>query len=601
MTLLAVPTSTIETETFPARDGTELFYRHWKPAEPSPRAVVLFHRGHEHSGRFEDLVALLDLRDCHVFAWDARGHGRSPGERGYAQSFAQVIDDMDGFVRFIADRYALKLPDMVILGHSVGAVAVAAWVHDYAPPVRAMVLVTPAFRVKLYVPLAIQFLRLRNCFGKSFIKSYVKAGMLTHDPQQADAYRTDPLISRNIATNILLTLHDTATRLLADAGAIRIPTLMLSAGSDWVVNNSAQEKFFNRLGSATKEKAIYTGMFHAILHEKDRAQPIARIRQFIQSAFASPEAQPNLLQGDPFTRSEFEALSRPLPLLSIQRWSFAAQTLSMKTLLRLSDGVRLGWRTGFDSGETLDYVYENKPRGVTPLGRFIDRQYLNAIGWTGIRLRKVHLETLLRRAIELTRNANQPVRIVDIAGGGGRYLLDVLSAHADASARIRDRSVTALAAARRNAEARGLSNITFAEGDAFDAESLAAIQPVPNIAIVSGLYELFGENALVCESLAGLSRLLPADGFLIYTNQPWHPQIEMIARVLVNRDGKPWIMRRRTQAEMDQLVAAAGFEKLDMMIDPYGIFTVSLARRISGTRPDFRGLSNGRTLPATSS
>ena len=38
-------------------------------------------------------------------------------------------------------------------------------------------------------------------------------------------------------------------------------------------------------------------------------------------------------------------------------------------------------------------------------------------------------------------------------------------------------------------------------------------------------------------------------------------------------------MRRRTQAEMDQLVAQAGFEKLEQRIDPLGIFTVSLARR----------------------
>ncbi len=30
---------------------------------------------------------------------------------------------------------------------------------------------------------------------------------------------------------------------------------------------------------------------------------------------------------------------------------------------------------------------------------------------------------------------------------------------------------------------------------------------------------------------------------------------------------------------MDQLVAAAGFEKVDQRIDPWGIFTVSLARR----------------------
>ena len=33
------------------------------------------------------------------------------------------------------------------------------------------------------------------------------------------------------------------------------------------------------------------------------------------------------------------------------------------------------------------------------------------------------------------------------------------------------------------------------------------------------------------------------------------------------------------QAEMDQLVEAAGFEKIEQRIDEWGIFTVSLARR----------------------
>src|SRR5207302_3963239 len=118
----------------------------------------------------------------------------------------------------------------------VGAVALAAWVHEYAPPIRGMVLATPAFRVKLYVPFALPALRLRMLFGgRSFIKSYVRPRMLTHDPDQIEAYKRDPLISRNIATNILLDLHDTSTRLLRDAGAIHVPTLLLSSGSDWVV------------------------------------------------------------------------------------------------------------------------------------------------------------------------------------------------------------------------------------------------------------------------------------------------------------------------------------------------------------------------------
>jgi hypothetical protein len=54
----------------------------------------------------------------------------------------------------------------------------------------------------------------------------------------------------------------------------------------------------------------------------------------------------------------------------------------------------------------------------------------------------------------------------------------------------------------------------------------------------------------------------------------------MIARALTShRDGVAWVMRRRTQAEMDQLVREAGFEKIAQRIDEWGIFSVSLARR----------------------
>jgi len=70
--------------------------------------------------------------------------------------------------------------------------------------------------------------------------------MLTHDREQAARYDSDPLIFRPIAVNVLLDLHDTSKRLLADAGAIQTPTLMIGVGKDWVVSLKAQQKFFDR-------------------------------------------------------------------------------------------------------------------------------------------------------------------------------------------------------------------------------------------------------------------------------------------------------------------------------------------------------------------
>jgi hypothetical protein len=83
----------------------------------------------------------------------------------------------------------------------------------------------------------------------------------------------------------------------------------------------------------------------------------------------------------------------------------------------------------------------------------------------------------------------------------------------------------------------------------------------------------------VSASLRGLADAIAPGGLLVYTGQPWHPQLELIARGLTSHRGGAWVMRRRTQAELDQLVAAAGFAKIEQRIDAWGIFTVSLARR----------------------
>jgi hypothetical protein len=254
----------------------------------------------------------------------------------------------------------------------------------------------------------------------------------------------------------------------------------------------------------------------------------------------------------------------------------------MKGPGRLSRGIQLGWKHGFDSGIMLDYVYQNQAQGITPLGRLIDRVYLNAIGWRGIRIRRTLLEQSLRSVIEQTHASGRAVRLLDIASGPGRYALETIQElrPIPISAVLRDYKQENLAAARRLQEQLGLEDITLSQGDAFDREGLAGIRPRPTIAIVSGLYELFPENEPVLRSLAGLAEAIEPQGYLIYTNQPWHPQVEFIARVLTNREGQPWIMRRRTQAEMDELVRSVGFEKISQEIDPWGIFTVSVARRI---------------------
>ena len=45
--------------TFVTHDGVELFYRHWPSQTPTRGAIVMFHRGHEHSGRIAHLARIF--------------------------------------------------------------------------------------------------------------------------------------------------------------------------------------------------------------------------------------------------------------------------------------------------------------------------------------------------------------------------------------------------------------------------------------------------------------------------------------------------------------------------------------------------------------
>ena len=572
---------------FSTHDGVSLFYRHW-PATAAYRrgAVLLFHRGHEHGARMAHLVDELNLPEFDFFAWDARGHGRSPGQRGHSPSFATSVRDVQTFVDHIASEHGVAESDQYVVAQSVGAVLVSTWAHDYAPAIRGMTLAAPAFKVKLYVPFARAGLALMHKLrGLFFVKSYVKAKFLTHDPERIASYEADPLISRPIAVNILLGLYAAAERVVADAQAIVVPTQLLISGADWVVHRKPQHQFFERLGSAVKESLELPGFYHDTLGERDRASAVQAMRSFLLGQFDAPTPTVNLLHADQggATADEARALAEPLSPLSPCGLYWAGTRTGLKLGGLLSDGVRLGHETGFDSGSTLDYVYRNQAKGAPLVGSLIDRAYLDSIGWRGIRQRKLHVEELLLEAMQRLTAAGGEVRLMDIAAGHGRYVLDAVASSPVpvASVLLRDFSDINVRDGQALIAQRGLqATASFEKADAFDRAQVASATPRPTLVTVSGLYELFPDNAMVNRSLAGVAEAVEPGGYLVYTGQPWHPQLEMIARALTShRQGQAWVMRRRTQAEMDQLVAAAGFRKITQRIDEWGIFTVSLAVR----------------------
>jgi alpha-beta hydrolase superfamily lysophospholipase len=67
-------------------DGLQLFTQHWLPDEACCAHLILIHGLGEHASRHAHVAQYFVERQFAVHALDLRGHGRSAGKRGHANT-----------------------------------------------------------------------------------------------------------------------------------------------------------------------------------------------------------------------------------------------------------------------------------------------------------------------------------------------------------------------------------------------------------------------------------------------------------------------------------------------------------------------------------
>ncbi|MEM9216827.1 MAG: class I SAM-dependent methyltransferase family protein [Cyanobacteria bacterium P01_F01_bin.150] len=281
-----------------------------------------------------------------------------------------------------------------------------------------------------------------------------------------------------------------------------------------------------------------------------------------------------------YRQPSYESLLRPLPLWHPKAWYYGCFRLGLSTIGRLSRGIQIGLTSGFDSGVMLEHVYRNKAQGITVVGKMIDRCFLNAPGWRGIRQRGRLLSRTIGTTVQQVAEPSRPCTVLDVACGGGRYLLEALSIMDPELVHLvlRDYREENVRKARQLAQTLGIQ-ATIEQADAFSDADLNRVNPRPDVVIVSGLHEIIDDDNLLQRHLHQLHQLLPPSGYLILTVQPWHPQLELIARGLRSHTGSPWVMRLRSLELTEQWLRTAGFETLELQMEQSGIFGVLVARK----------------------
>lgn len=249
----------------------------------------------------------------------------------------------------------------------------------------------------------------------------------------------------------------------------------------------------------------------------------------------------------------------------------------MRTGGRLSDGIRLGFREGFNSGTMVDYAYVNEAHGITPLGRCVDRLMLDHPVWHGVRARRELLIGQLRTVI-----AGRPEQyLLDVAAGPGSYLFELPSGAAHYYAGDIDAEERARGSARATKEDR--DDITFVEADAFDPTTWPRAHF--DILVASGFFDLLVDIADVRRLLAaGAARTLPGAHWVLSVMEG-HPDLKLLSDVLVDWDGEPWTAVTRSADEVIAEAEALGWQAVMVEHEPrrqFGVVTLERVAKVNG-------------------
>jgi alpha-beta hydrolase superfamily lysophospholipase len=263
-------------------DGT-MSYR-VLPAQDAPAAAVLFAHGFAESAmRHAATLDAFARAGIAAYAYDLRGHGRSPGSRGFIRRFDDLLA-ASSIARawVLADSPGVPL---FMMGYSLGGLVSVRSAERDPGDLAGVVLIAPGFEIAHDLPAVVR--RLGIVVGD--VVPHVPVARLRLKHLRPDEPRTasiidallprDPLIPARTAGE-LIRASDAA---FAAEGEFRSPALVLHSDLDRVVPLASARRFVERASLADTTLDIIPGGHHDLLHGRDADAVRARVLAWIHA------------------------------------------------------------------------------------------------------------------------------------------------------------------------------------------------------------------------------------------------------------------------------------------------------------------------------
>ncbi len=267
--------------TFKGAGGLELYAQRWRP-DGEPKAVLaIVHGFGEHSGRYPNIVSRLVPKGYAVYGFDHRGHGRSPGQRGYINRWEEFRQDVHQFLEWVRAQE----PDrpLFLMGHSMGGLIVLEYALHEPEGLRGVIASAPLLAQAGISPILFTLSRLMSRIWPTLsMNTKLDASTISRDPAVVQAYVSDPLVhslgTPRLATEITAAVAWTH----AHAGELRVPLLLFYGSADRLVPPEGSRAFFDHVTLADKERHEYEGYFHETHNDVGWERPVSDLEDWLE-------------------------------------------------------------------------------------------------------------------------------------------------------------------------------------------------------------------------------------------------------------------------------------------------------------------------------
>ena len=272
--------------TFVASDGDNLAVQDWplEPGQPLRGVVIVVHGLGEHAGRYDHVARRLNHWGFAVRGYDQYGHGESGGPRGGLTSDARLLDDLTDIVDSTRLRMKKGTP-LILLGHSMGGLVAALYVAKAIRNVDALVLSSPALDPGLNAFQKFLLGILPKIAPNLRVGNGLNVSLISHDPAVVEDYRNDHLIHDRISVRLGRFIADAGVEVRAAAAAWKVPTLLLYAGADALVNPKGSREFSASASSAVVTTRCFDALYHEIFNELDAEPVFAELKAWLAARY----------------------------------------------------------------------------------------------------------------------------------------------------------------------------------------------------------------------------------------------------------------------------------------------------------------------------